>query len=351
MAALGSQSIASSYEQLLHTDADGGGNGTTLVSVKDGDNGTTFDIQLSSNSTNFQTDFQVGGTAVTSTAAELNYNDITTLGTSQASKVVTADGSGDILHGGSMSVGATKKLYLDGGTDTYLVEASDNVVDFFIGGNKFIKYQSGSEPYAQFSEIDNIFGNGISGAASFYGQPAITINNRSDTAALRSAVVFVDLAGDVNGKIECNAGANTTTYTTSSDYRLKENEKLINGALNRINSLKPYEYNFKKDITKTTYEGFFAHEVAPIIGQAISGDKDEVEFRENIVISKGRIIAYGVNPDDFAKAKENGQYPEDSELKDEYECPKWQQIDMSKMIPVLVAAVQELASKVESLEA
>ena len=48
MAALGSQSIASSYEQLLHVDADGGGNSTTLVSVKDGDNGTTFALQLAS---------------------------------------------------------------------------------------------------------------------------------------------------------------------------------------------------------------------------------------------------------------------------------------------------------------
>jgi len=47
MSALGSQSIASSYEQLLHVDTDGGGNGTTLVPVKDGDNGTTFAMQLS----------------------------------------------------------------------------------------------------------------------------------------------------------------------------------------------------------------------------------------------------------------------------------------------------------------
>ena len=46
MAALGSQSIASSYEQLLHVDRDGGGNSTTLVDVKDGDNGTTFALKL-----------------------------------------------------------------------------------------------------------------------------------------------------------------------------------------------------------------------------------------------------------------------------------------------------------------
>jgi len=46
MAALGAQSIASSYEQLLHVDRDGGGNTTTHVSVKDGDNGTTFGFTI-----------------------------------------------------------------------------------------------------------------------------------------------------------------------------------------------------------------------------------------------------------------------------------------------------------------
>ena len=47
MASLTGQSVAASYEQLLHVDRDGGGNTTTLVDVKDGDNGTTFAMQLS----------------------------------------------------------------------------------------------------------------------------------------------------------------------------------------------------------------------------------------------------------------------------------------------------------------
>ena len=46
MASLNGQTIAASYEQLLHVDADGGGNGTTHVSVKDGDNGTTFGFTI-----------------------------------------------------------------------------------------------------------------------------------------------------------------------------------------------------------------------------------------------------------------------------------------------------------------
>ena len=48
MAALGSQSIASSFEQILQVDRDGGGNSTTHVSVKDGDNGTTFGFTIAS---------------------------------------------------------------------------------------------------------------------------------------------------------------------------------------------------------------------------------------------------------------------------------------------------------------
>lgn len=42
------------------------------------------------------TTLSIGGTVITATAAELNYNDITALGTSQASKTVTADANGDV---------------------------------------------------------------------------------------------------------------------------------------------------------------------------------------------------------------------------------------------------------------
>jgi len=47
MTALTNQYIDESFEQTLHTDTDGGGNGTTYVPIKDGDNGTTFVLQIS----------------------------------------------------------------------------------------------------------------------------------------------------------------------------------------------------------------------------------------------------------------------------------------------------------------
>ena len=45
----------------------------------------------------------LGGTAVTSTAAEINYLDITTLGTTEASKAVTADANGDVTFAGDVT--------------------------------------------------------------------------------------------------------------------------------------------------------------------------------------------------------------------------------------------------------
>ena len=68
MAALTGQAVQNSYEQILHVDRDGGGNGTTLVDVKDGDNGTTFALRLSTDKVafsatlNFYASVSAGGT-------------------------------------------------------------------------------------------------------------------------------------------------------------------------------------------------------------------------------------------------------------------------------------------------
>ena len=49
MGALTGQTIADSYDQLLHVDRDGG-DGANLVNVKDGKNDTTFALQLATTS-------------------------------------------------------------------------------------------------------------------------------------------------------------------------------------------------------------------------------------------------------------------------------------------------------------
>ena len=106
-------------------------------------------------------------------------------------------------------------------------------------------------------------------------------------------------------------GASSTAFNTSSDYRLKENVTPISDGITRLKTLKPYRFNFKDDTTKPVVDGFFAHEVTAV-PEAITGTKDEVDSDNN---------------------------------------PVYQSIDQSKLVPLLVAAVQELIGKVEILEA
>ncbi len=115
--------------------------------------------------------------------------------------------------------------------------------------------------------------------------------------------------------------SNSTAYNTSSDYRLKENVSAISDGITRLKTLKPYRFNFKVEPDKTV-DGFFAHEVTAV-PEAITGEKDAVAVQADV----------------------------DKGISDKVGDPIYQQIDQSKLIPLLVAAVQELITKVETLEA
>jgi cytoskeletal protein CcmA (bactofilin family) len=69
----------------------------------------------------------IASTAVTATAAEINYLDITTLGTSEASKAVTVDSSGDLIVPDSdkfkFGAGSDMQLYHDG-TNSYITNGT-----------------------------------------------------------------------------------------------------------------------------------------------------------------------------------------------------------------------------------
>ena len=117
----------------------------------------------------------------------------------------------------------------------------------------------------------------------------------------RTQIGFLDDNADEVGTIRSNGSS--TSYNTSSDYRLKENVAAISDGITRLKTLKPYRFNFKKD-PSTTVDGFFAHEVTAV-PEAISGEKDGTEM---------------------------------------------QQIDQSKLVPLLTAALQEAVTEIESLK-
>ena len=140
-------------------------------------------------------------------------------------------------------------------------------------------------------------------------------------------VQFVNAYGQM-GAITYNAG--TTYYNTSSDYRLKENDAPIPNGIDRVKQLRPIQFNWKanKDLT---VDGFIAHEVAPVVPEAVVGKKDATQ------------TTYYGGSDTIPEGKKEGDVKEENAI-----LP--QQLDAAKLVPVLTAALKEAIAKIEILE-
>ena len=128
------------------------------------------------------------------------------------------------------------------------------------------------------------------------------------TVASSSALVFRK-AGATVGSIKL--AATGTSFLTTSDYRLKQNIEPLADGLARLSALKPCRFAFKTE-PDHTLDGFIAHEVAAVVPDAVSGEKNAVD-------SKGEILP--------------------------------QSVDLGRLVPLLVAAVQALTLRLDALEA
>ncbi|MFT6128059.1 MAG: hypothetical protein ACJAVA_002557, partial [Flavobacteriaceae bacterium] len=93
-----------------------------------------------------------------------------------------------------------------------------------------------------------------------------------------------------------------TAYNTTSDYRLKEDLQDFKG-LDLVSKIPVYDYKWKAEDSRSY--GVMAHELAEVLPDAVTGDKDAEEM---------------------------------------------QGVDYSKIVPLLVKSIQELTAKVEKLE-
>ena len=151
------------------------------------------------------------------------------------------------------------------------------------------------------------------------------------TAAYTGHVTFYNSNGAV-GNITTDGSA--TAYNTSSDYRLKENVVPMQDALQRISKLKPSRFNFISD-DKKIVDGFIAHEVQEVVPEAISGEKDAMRDED-----------YEVTP---AVLDDDGNEVTPAVMGTR-SVPEYQGIDQSKLVPLLVGALQELTARLEALE-
>jgi hypothetical protein len=95
---------------------------------------------------------------------------------------------------------------------------------------------------------------------------------RSSSSTAGNMIIFRTASGQI-GSITTN-GTSSTAYNTSSDYRLKENVAPMTGALAKVAALKPVTYKWKVD--GSDGEGFIAHELAEVVTQCVTGEKDAV---------------------------------------------------------------------------
>ena len=161
-------------------------------------------------------------------------------------------------------------------------------------------------------------GNLLVGTTSQYGTGKVCIGAAGGATAdlvvyrptvnqYYNAAIFNSFAGGTAGYIQINAGGTATTYSTSSDYRLKENIASMTGALNVVQQLKPVTYNWKSD--GSSGQGFIAHELQAVVPDCVTGEKDAVDAEGN---------------------------------------PVYQGIDTSFLVATLTAAIQELNAKVDA---
>ena len=139
------------------------------------------------------------------------------------------------------------------------------------------------------------------------GTNAVKVTSGVDNTAGRTHIWFVNPNGVVGG---VTTSGSSTSFNTSSDYRLKENVVELTGATDRLKQLNPSRFNFIAD-ADTTVDGFLAHEVQDIVPEAITGEKDAVDADGN---------------------------------------PVYQGIDQSKLVPLLVATIKELEARITALE-
>jgi hypothetical protein len=179
-------------------------------------------------------------------------------------------------------------------------------------------FQGSSNSYIQLGVTNESYIGNVSGAMLFEagGSERMRITSGGVLQMSNNSTTFS--IGSIAGtqRIQYGTGGNTTefafinagdgytpigasAFNTRSDYRLKEDLKEFNG-LSLIDNMKVYDFKWKEKDERNF--GFMAHELQQVISYVVTGEKDGI-------------------------------------FEDE---PQYQGLDYSKLVPVLVKAIQEL---------
>jgi hypothetical protein len=251
--------------------------------------------------------------------------------------------SGDNLIFGLGSSG-TERVRMS--TSNVKFQSPDGGSRYFFGGTgdsdsaELSLYDSSDNQKVRIGAATDTFftGGGVVsiGTTSTGGNSILTLSTGSFTHGIKQfcndgqVSYHVEVGGSTVGSI--SHSTSSTSYNTSSDYRLKENVITDWDATSRLKQLKPSRFNFKVD-KDITVDGFLAHEVSSVVPEAITGEKDAMT----------KEVLY-VDGDEIPEGKKVGDVKTPSEINP-------QGIDQSKLVPLLTKALQEAISEIDTLKA
>jgi hypothetical protein len=230
------------------------------------------------------------GVGITSPASRLHVNDTASANAGVAATIIRQNGG---INNNGLLVDVTNTV------GNYVQDwriANSSVARIDPSGNLLVGTTSTSVPGNGFALIQ-------SGSGS-YG----VIGHASGTASGTFYLGFT-LNGSAIGSIQ-QSGTTNVLYSTSSDYRLKEDIQPMVGALAKVSALKPVTYKWKSD--GSDGQGFIAHELQAVVPDCVTGEKDAVD----------------------ADGK-----------------PVYQGIDTSFLVATLTAAIQELKADLDATKA
>ena len=175
-----------------------------------------------------------------------------------------------------------------------------------------------------------LHGNGFIATSQIeYGYANTGLAFKKTSNVFANAITFGDHFGNPQGSI--SVSGTTTTYNTTSDYRLKENVIEITDGIDRVKQLQPKRFNFISE-PDVVVDGFIAHEAQEVVPEAVTGEKDSMQ---EVVVTP-------------AEYDDEGNVITEAVMGTE---ERYQGIDQSKIVPLLTAALQEAIDKIEDLEA
>ena len=329
------------------------------------------------------------------------------------SKRVSIDSSGNVGIGVVPDMLRTSDTALAlGGTDRQFVTSSNHYVNqnnakLDASGNPLRIIAAAATRYQMLSTGVHTFdvtGSGAAGSAISWNN-AMTIDNSGimqvyhPSGASSGSDYIVFRYGGTNIGSITQSGTTSTSYNTSSDYRLKTDVQPMTGATATFKQLKPVNFEWIADGTRV--DGFLAHELQEVIPAAATGTKDGMMDEEYEVspatgdvytagsdagfnevssaieaspayydvdgnVIKAEVVAVAavheafdsvdevIHSSDVAQPEtlEDGQaWRETTEqIMATRSVPDMQGIDQAKVVPLLVATIQELIARVEALE-